>query len=294
VLAGRENVQKTVVVDGDEQQAIAVLKVEGVILEGMARRFDAIMRRIEEESHIKALVVEVDTPGGVVGPSDEIYHRILQFKERKNVPVVVAMGGFATSGGYFISCAADQIVAQRTTITGNIGVLWPRYDVSKLADKWGIQDNTIYPNEAPYKPMGSELKPMSEMERTYWLGLVEDAYTTFKSVVTTGRAGRLKAPMETVANGKAYTANESLAMGLIDKIGYQHDAYDLAASLAKVTKKHVVRYEYAPSFLEALGGQSNSQSSMLSVQGGGVNVKFDSSLLHELTSPRPMYLWRGQ
>jgi protease-4 len=277
---------------------VAVIRVNGIIVESMARRIDGTLRKIEQDKNVKALVVEVDTPGGEVGPSDEIYHRLNQFKENRHLPVVVAMGGFATSGGYYISCAADEIVAQRTTITGNIGVLWPRYNLSKLADKWGIEDNTIYPPDAPYKPMGSELKAMDQKEYEYWLGLVNDAYATFKGVVQTGRAGKLKSGMDVVANGKAYSANESLQMGLIDKIGYAADAYDSAAKLAGLNSKEVVRYEYLPSFLDVLAG-GNAQSSSLAsakLMDGGVNVnlKIDREMIDELTTPRLMYIWRGQ
>jgi protease-4 len=293
-LSSGENVQQRVLVSGDPQQKIAVLKVDGIILSEMARRVDVVMRHIEADSHVKAVVVQVDTPGGDVSSSDEVYHRLLKFKEDKKVPLVVAMGGFATSGGYYVSCAADQIVAQRTTITGNIGVLWPRYDLSKLADKWGIEDSTVYPSESPYKPMGSPLRPMTPQEREYWLGLVDDAYGTFKNVVTTGRAGRLKASMDVVANGKAYSATEALKMGLVDQLGYAGDAYDLAASLSGATNKQVVLYEYSPSLLEALGGRSDARLSFSGRAGNGVNVNIDSRLLEQLAAPRLMYLWRGQ
>ena len=291
-----ENADQTVVVNGDPKQKIAVLTVNGIIDEGTFQVFDKMLKQIETDGNVKALVLEIDTPGGTVSASDEIYHRILTYKEEKHLPVVVAMGGFATSGGYFISCAADQIVAQRTTITGNIGVLFPSFNVAKLADRWGIEDTTIHSTGSNFKDAGSPLKQETPEEHAYWLGLIDDAFDRFKEVVKTGRGTRLTAPLDQVFNGKAYTAGDALKMGLIDKSGYQDDAYDLAASLVspKLTNKHVVRYEPAPSLIDAITGRSQSKASMQSVNINGVNVNLDRHWIDELTTPRLMYLWRAQ
>lgn len=293
-LLGGDDIQQRVLHSGDATQEVAVVRIDGIILDGMANRFDLVMRHVESQAHPKALVVEINTPGGEVGASDAIYNRIMKFKEAEHIPVIVSMGAFATSGGYYIACAADQIVATRTTITGNIGVLWPRYDLSKLADKWGIDDATVFPTSAPYKPMGSPIRPISEMEHAYWLGLVEDAYKTFQSVVTTGRGKRLTAGMDVIANGKAYSASESKDLGLVDQIGYPDDAYALAAAGATLKDPNIVRYEYSPSIFESIGGGESSQSSLASLNVNGVTVKLDRHLLDELSTPRLMYMWRGQ
>jgi protease-4 len=292
-LGGSDSAKETILVDGDTKQLVAVIPISGIIDEKLARQFDTLLKSAEADSNLKALVIEIDTPGGEVGASDEIYNRIIKFKESKHLPVVVAMGSFATSGGYYISCAADSIVAQRTTITANIGVYWPRYDLSKLIDNWGISDATVAPDSTPYKLAGDPFKPMTPDEHNYWLGLVNDAFATFKTVVTTGRSGKLKSTMDIIANGKAYSAADSLKMGLIDQIGYQSDAYDLAGSLAKLSNKQVVRYEPNVSFLRALGGDSQFQSSAAKFTVNGVNVNLDRNWLSQLNVTKPMYLWRG-
>jgi protease-4 len=295
ILGGSESAEQTVLVSGDPKQKVAVVDINGIIDENTFIVLDKMLKQVESDENVKAVVVQVDTLGGEVGASDEIYHRLVKYKEDRHVPIVVAMGSFATSGGYYVSCAADQIVAQRTTWTGNIGVLFPRYDLSQLLAKWGVSDETIAPDATPYKLAGDPTKPMTPDERQYWLGLVDDAFATFKDVIKTGRGDRLKDSLDTIANGKAYTASEAKKLGLIDQIGYQSDAYDLAGSLAKLSNKQVVRYEPAPSLIDAITGRSQSQSSMMqSMSINGVNVKLDRHWLEELRSPKVMYLWRGQ
>lgn len=291
-----ETFHQTPVVKGDSKQLIAVVPIRGVIDDASAVRFEAALRKLETDGDAKALVLEIDTPGGSVTASDQIYHDIMKFKEKNRIPVVVSMGGLATSGGYYISCAADKIVAQRTTITGNIGVLMPRYNLSKLADKYGFEDTTIKSTGSDFKDAGSMFKPEKPEEYAYWLGLIDDAYVTFKSVVQTGRGANLKAPMSEVANGKAYTSNEALKMGLIDQQGYASDAYGVAASLASLTKMHVVRYEPIQSIFSVLGSESAkfTGQSAKNLTVNGVNFTIDRHLLDEFATPRLMYLWRGE
>ncbi len=293
-MGGGDGSRQSTLISGDAKQKVIVIPLTGLIDEQASKRFEKMIKGIESDASVKALVLEIDTPGGSVTASDQIYHRVVQFKTNKKVPVVVSMGGLATSGGYYIACAADKIVAQRTTITGNIGVLMPRYNLSKLGEKYGVEDTSLHSTGATFKTAGSLLKPETPEERAYWLGLIDDAFATFKGVVTTGRAGSLKGSIDTIANGKAYTANESLAMGLVDQIGYASDAYDLAGSLAKLANKHVVRYEPTPSLFEALGAESRFGGAGPGLTINGVNLNFDSNLLDELGTPRLMYLWRGQ
>jgi protease-4 len=297
LLSSDENVRQTVLVPGDSKQTVAVVQLNGILEDRSVTRFEGIVRKLETDSDIKALVLEIDTPGGSVSASDEIYHRILQYKEKTKVPVVVSMGGMATSGGYYISCAADKIVAERTTITGNIGVLMPRYNFAKLADKYGVEDTTLHSTGSEFKDAGSMFRPERPEERAYWLGLIDDAYATFKGVVQTGRGNSLKAPMTEVANGKAYTSNEALKMGLIDAQGYATDAYTLAASMASLSNKHVVRFDPVVSLLGALAGDSEfggASPSAKSISINGVEVSVDRHFLEDLATPRLMYLWRGE
>src|SRR3954452_18538723 len=120
-LGHSAGIEQTVLVEGDPKEKVAVIPVTGMILTNTADRFNQMLTAAEKDSAVKAIVVEVDTPGGAVTPSDEIHARILRFRQQfPNRPVVISMGGLATSGGYYISCAGQYVFAQRTTLTGNI------------------------------------------------------------------------------------------------------------------------------------------------------------------------------
>src|SRR5205823_12472229 len=120
---------------------------------------DKQLTAAEKDSNIRAVVLHIDTPGGGVTSSDEIYARILRFKEKKNVPVVATMAALGTSGGYYIACACDFVYAETTTWTGNIGVLQEGFNVYELFQKWGIKETTIVPACAPHKNAGSTFLP---------------------------------------------------------------------------------------------------------------------------------------
>jgi protease-4 len=291
---GSDGLEQNVLVKGDVKQTVAVLRLSGIIDDAITNQFHRLLSRVEQDENVKALVVEIDTPGGGVTSSDEIYHLLDAYRVEHKIPVVVAMGGMATSGGYYVSCAADYIIAERTTITGNIGVLLSRYNLSQLADKWGIEDSTLHSTGSDFKSAGSMFKAETPEERAYWQTLIDDAYVTFKDVVTTGRGQKLKAPMSEVANGKAYTAAQAVSMGLVDELGYPDDAYMKAASMASLSNMHVVRFEPSVSFLSLLGAQSNLHREGKGVQINGINVNVGPQLLHELSTPRLLYLWRGQ
>jgi protease-4 len=230
-----------------------------------------------------------------------MYHRLLAFKAaRGGAPVIVSMGALGTSGGYYLACAADEIVAQRTTLTGNIGVLLPRWNFSKFGEKYGIEDSSIAATGTPYKTAGSAWKAESPEETAYIRGLLDSAFSEFRMVVSIGRKGKLKSPLEQIADGRAFSAIEAHDLGLVDRLGYLSDACDRAATLAHLQKKTVVRYEKTPGMLQLLGMARSSVTSPnaglpAGVQSdGGVTLRIDGSFLRDLMTPRPLYLWRGE
>ncbi|MEZ0264571.1 MAG: signal peptide peptidase SppA [Phycisphaerae bacterium] len=294
-LSGGQQIIKTTLAEGDKSQKIAVVPVKGVILDGTSNKFDAAMTLVEKDDTIKALVLEIETPGGGVTPSDEMYKRVLRFRQnRPGVPVVVTMGQLATSGGYYVSCAATHVVAQPSTLTGNIGVLMPRYNVAKLAEKYGVEEVTITAPQKGFKNAGSMLSPVKPEETKYLQSLIDEMYANFKAVVVSGRGTKLVGKIDDIADGKVYTAKQALAAGLVDEIGYADDALRHAAKAAGLGKPMVVRYApRPPSFLEALGG-ADAKSGAGGVTVNGVNVNVDAGFIEQLGTPRPMYMWRGQ
>jgi protease-4 len=286
--------QQQTIQAGDPSTEIAVVPLEGEIDSAVAARFDRVLTRVEADGNVKALVVRVNTPGGEVTASDEIYQRIQLYKSRKSVPVVVSMGAMATSGGYYAACAADYLLAEHTTLTGNIGVLMPRYNLSKLAEKYGIEENTIVSSGAIYKNAGSMFAPDNARDKAYLQGIIDSAFTRFKQVVTTGRGSALKLGIAQIADGRVYTSDRALSEGLVDSIGYLEDACQYAAATAHVAKPQVVRFEEKLSFFQLFGDDAEarhltrSASSGLSVDG----VTVDQATLDRFFHPRLLYLWQ--
>lgn len=300
LMSGSKHIKQETLTEGNLNEEIAVVPVSGIIRGETYKEFDRLVTQAEKDSNVKALILDVDTPGGEVGASDEIYQRILKFKAEKakagmTAPVVATMGSLATSGGYYVSCAADYIVAQPTTLTGNIGVIMPRYNISKLCEKWGIEETTIASTGATFKNAGSMFQPEKPEDRAYIQNLIDQTFAQFKTVVTTGRGTNLKGTIDSIANGKVYTAGDAAKLGLIDKIGYLSDAVAKAAKMASLSKEHVVRYEEPPSLFDLLGSKSNLPAPGASgnVTVNGVNVTLDPKLIQEFTTPRMMYLWQG-
>jgi protease-4 len=286
-------VQTTVRSPGNSSEQIVVMPIEGLIDEACEARMERYLDRAQNDSDVKAVVLLIDTPGGTVTASDEIYMHIKKFKADKGVPIVVAMRGMATSGGYYTACAADYICAERTTLTGNIGVLWPRYNFSKLMDKYGVEDKTTVATGATYKDAGSPTRASTPQDEAYLQQEVDDSFAIFKKVVTDGRGTRLKGNIDDIANGKAYSGEEAHKLGLVDEIdttGYLDAAVAYATKQASLTKPEVVLYhDPPPSLLNLLsmkygGGQPAA---------GGVTINVDPMMLDRMMSPRMMYLYRG-
>jgi protease-4 len=209
------------------------------------------------------------------------------------------MAGLAASGGYYVACPADYIFAQPTTLTGNIGVLMPQYNVHELFEKWGIKETTVESSGTPFKNAGSMFRAEKPEDRAYIQDIADKAFAQFKDVVAKGRQNKLKKPLAEVANGKIYMAADAAALGLIDKVGYLSDAYDHAATQAKLNKRTIVKYHDPPNFLDSLmsgkanlAGAAGAAGAGHSIQINGVNI--DAGDLRELMTPRLMYLWRGQ
>ena len=285
-LLGEGSVQeKFVSHDLKAKDKIAILPIEGVILESedgfVKRAIDTAM----EDEHVKAIVLRVDSPGGSVSGSDYIYHHLRELVKKRNIPIVVSMGGIAASGGYYVSMAVgdepNTIYAEPTGFTGSIGVIIPHYNVAGLMDEYKVVDDSIASNKL--KTMGSITKPMSKDEKEIFQALVDESFAHFKKIVCEGRPKFKKdmAALDKLATGRVYTAEQAVKNGLVDRLGFIEDAVDRAIELARLDKDKVkvVRYKSEASLSSALlGGQSRSAA--------GLDLK---SLL-DMTTPRAYYL----
>ena len=261
-------------VSGFSSGNVGVLEVEGIIDDGMARRVIKQLDRWSETGSIKAIVLQVNTPGGGVAASQEIYDAILRAKEEK--PVVAAMASVAASGGLYIACAADRIVANPGTLTGSIGVIFQFHTFKGLMDKVGIGTETIKAGEM--KDVGNMARPMTEQERGMFQSVVNDTYEQFVGVVADGRDLDV-AEVKKFADGSVFTGRQALELGLVDSLGGLHEAVDIAAELGNVKGDINIIRPYRR--------ESVSIFDLL----GKFMGKFDASVGTNFNGPQLMYLF---
>ncbi len=287
-----ETVASQVVTAGNAQSIIAIVQVEGIIMGQAADDLDHVLTYIENASGVKALVLEIDSPGGEVSASDEMYSRLTAFKAQTGIPIIVSMQGVAASGGYYIACAGDQIVAQRATVTGSVGVYWGGLNFSELMKKYGVEDNTIVSTGSNLKLAGAPTRELSQEQRAYMQERVDADLQLFKSVIVLGR-GMPAASVDQIATGATFSGEEAKQLKLVDDVGYLNDAIAIAGKKAGINGAQVVRYTRQRSFWDALAGTQGSDANLVETKIGQTSVKIDKQLASELLSPRPMFLYRG-
>jgi protease-4 len=184
---------------------------------------DTIDDLIEDENN-KGIIFFVNSPGGGVYESDELYFKIKEYQQETGRPVYSAMGSMAASGGYYISAPCDKIVANRNCWTGSIGVtIGTLYDFSELLERYGVKTNTM--TSGANKAMGSSVDPMTDEQRQIFQSLIDEAYEQFASIVAEGRGMDLQT-VKKIADGRIYTAKQALELGLIDDIGTLDEAIE--------------------------------------------------------------------
>ncbi len=208
-------------------QKIAVVYIEGPIItsEGIIEE----LKEYEDDDSVKALVLRVNSPGGGVAPSQEIFRVVRRIAEQKYV--VTSMGSLAASGGYYISAPSTSILANPGTLTGSIGVIMEIPNVESLMDKVGISTEVIKSGEM--KDMGSAFRKMSEKDRRVLQEIIDEVYEQFVIDVAQSRGMTVDA-VRKLADGRILTGSQALRAGLVDEMGGLDDAIDLAASLAGI------------------------------------------------------------
>ena len=197
------------------------------------------LQQLRKDDDIKAVVIRVNSPGGSAYASEQIWREIMLLKKEK--PVVVSMGGLAASGGYYISCPADKIYAENTTLTGSIGIFGMIPDASELiTDKLGVRFDGVKTNKM--SDLGANLgRPFNEAESAMLQSMVEDGYDLFTRRVAEGR-GIPQDSVKVIGEGRVWTGRQGLKIGLVDKIGNLEDAISAASKLAKLKEYRAVPY----------------------------------------------------
>jgi protease-4 len=217
---------------------IAVVAVEGTITD--AREVIAQLHRYRDQSNVKAVVLRIESPGGGVAPSQEIYTEVLKLRRETGKPVVASLGGVAASGGYYVAAAADRIIANPGTITGSIGVIMQIPNLGGLLEKVGIRATVIKAGQ--YKDLASITRELSEAERRILQAVMDDVHIQFiEAVATARRMDRTR--IEPLADGRIFSGRQALDLGLVDELGDLADAVDRAAQLVGIVGRPKVIQE---------------------------------------------------
>lgn len=238
--------------------AVAIVRVEGTITSGGADEYVAgtavsgvvisDLRAAAADPTVKAIVLLVDSPGGTVTGSAEIYEVIREIEK----PIVVSMGSLAASGGYYVSAPTDYIFARTDTWTGSIGVISQIITAEELMNDIGVDVVIITSGEN--KSIGSPFRDMTEEQIAIFQALVDESYQDFVQIVADGRGMSLET-VRVLADGRIYSGRQALANGLVDELGDLQDAITKAASLGGITgTPRLVEYEHTPSFDSLLSG----------------------------------------
>lgn len=241
------------------QAAVGVIELNGVIMD--SKKFIKRLKGFEDRDDVKAVVVRLNSPGGAVAPSQEIYEAVRHFPK----PLVASMGSVAASGAYYVAMGAKKVFANAGTITGSIGVIMEFANLEKLYEWAKIQRYVI--KTGKFKDAGSEFREMTSEERALLQTMVDDVLGQFKKAVSDGR----KLPMpkvDDVADGRIFSGAQAKALNLVDELGTLEDAVTEAAKQAKITgKPRVVYYEKSKTdwldlILSERGADEESESNL--------------------------------
>ena len=210
-------------------EKIAVVKIEGVILD--SKDIIEELREHRENKSVKAILLRIDSPGGAVAPSQEIYSEVLKIRDEGKKKIVTSMGSVAASGGYYIASASDKIVANPGSVTGSIGVILELANVSGLMKKVGVESVVI--KSGKFKDVGSLFRTMMPEERELLQGVIDDTYDQFVEAVSAGR-GINKEDLIPIADGRVFTGRQAKKLGLVDELGSMQDAVKITADLAGI------------------------------------------------------------
>lgn len=295
---GTEDPLKEYTIEGKGSEKVLVIPIKGFLSDtsetsilsskpGTVQEVVSQLRLAGKDSGIKALVLEINSPGGSTTSSDMLYHEIMAFKERRQVPIVAVFMDVAASGGYYVALPADRIIAHPTTVTGSVGVVLIQPRVAGLMDKIGVAVDVT--KSGREKDIGSPFRPATPEEQKIFQDLIDGLAGRFYGLVEKHRTVSANA-LASIKNARIYLPEDALKLGLIDRLGYLSDALDEARSLAKLRgDAKVIVYRRARYPNDNLYNMSTSLE-------GSSPVSLIDLRLRELVptlSPGFYYLWMG-
>jgi protease-4 len=281
--------------EGEGRAKILLVDVSGVITDTPSRRsfglieeestvgrIQSELKRAGDDRRVRAVVLRINSPGGGVTASDEIYGEIVRFKTEHHVPVIAALGDLAASGGYYVACAADRIVAHPTTVTGSIGVILMSLNLEGLLGKVGVRNETYKAGE--HKDLLSPFRGATPAERRIVQRVLDSLHARFIAVVRESRPGLATARLHELTDGRIFDATDALEVGLVDQVGDLRSAIDAARAAAGVEEARVVTYHRADEVRENIYSAARglpAQVNLLPIDLGALTG----------AGPRFMFLW---
>jgi protease-4 len=287
------------VLEGKGEKKVLLLDISGVISEkkqsrglgltpktSLIDRLKEELQKAEGDSAIVGAIIRINSPGGSVSATDIIHHELMNYKKERNVRMVACLTGVATSGGYYIASAADEIIAHPTSITGGIGVIAMKFTIEKLLSKIGVEEETI--KSADKKDLWTPFRPSTPEEQMIMQRIIDTFHERFVEVVYEGRRPQLtKEEIESLADGRIFTADQALGARLVDRVGYLDDAVEGMKASLKVKDARVITYHrpgaYKGTVYSGVPGASPSEINLIAI---------NTSNLDLLTRIQFMYLWR--
>lgn len=294
LMASTEGYSETILEEGNSRERIAVLTLDGVIqdlgrtspvFQSYGYNHQFFMGQLQDilaDDTIKGIVLKVNSPGGGVIESADIYDALRQIQIEKEIPIYVAMMGMAASGGYYVSAPAEKIFVTPETITGSIGVIMQSVNYAKLAEKYGIDFNTI--KTGPYKDIMSSTREMTEEERAMLQEMINDSYERFVDIIEEGR-GMTEAEVKKVADGRIMNGRQAIEVGLADDFGKPADVIQAMRVDYNLESAEVFEYTMLDSFSSLFALKTNA------LFRNSIETEIIGKLLSETNSPRMMYLY---
>ena len=227
------------------------------------KKVETVLQQAQTDPLVKAVIFDLNSPGGSPVAADRIYELITDFKQETKIPVIFLFGDLAASGGYYIASTADHIVANPATLNGSIGVIMETYNLEGLYDKLGIAKYTF--KKGDYKDILNEARAINDEEKKLLDTLNQDVYDLFLERVATGRQMELE-EVKNLANGKIYSGKQAKGNGLVDSLGNLNEAISQAKKLAKLDKYQVVEYESTSFFKEFFSAASTALAPKISMK----------------------------
>ncbi len=209
------------------RENVGVVKIEGIITD--SETINESIRKFGKDEKIKAVVLRINSPGGGVGPSQEIYQEVKRLRDKKIV--VASIGAVGASGGYYIACGANKIVANPGSITGSIGVIMEFLNVKELVEKLGLKGMVV--KSGPMKDVGNPLREMTKEEKRFLKKLIDNIHIQFVDAVADGRKLE-RSKVEVIADGRIFSGSQAKELGLVDSLGNFYDAIDISAKISGI------------------------------------------------------------